>query len=455
MANWFIRQDKQLYLYSRQGLHQLKTTPENARRLIDLMFGDSSANSRPIDEAAAERLLPKAMRPVPTGRKPESGAAVSGEWLLRVMNSEQALLLRNLEPDDEPEIMAFLEDGNPHWRSAAAPPLLASYAGRIAAACEGLQEEDSPAAKRVIQIDISGAKKIVEPKILLADILREAVRAEQTGSADSAEVVDWIGCLDALERLEKQLVHKFIFRSNRLLQVPYKVATAEGGDFFCGEGNAEQIVRASCRNLERLLARVLPGASGWVVAAGKEHLMERQAEQLFKLREAAGMMPPLECREYTFAELPWKKRIHAMIERFVPAASRLEVYVERIPGVEAYRAAAGAAGNTWTPGCYASSLQQAVHSALIRFYALVQQNSIRCGNPHDAAAEQIGSAQLEVPGQELTAAFMEEYLSFELLLPVLQNTGISVLQLQRREEQQNEGNSIIPDGRFTFAGGDF
>ncbi|MBY9077975.1 hypothetical protein KIH86_06675 [Paenibacillus sp. HN-1] len=452
MTHWLIRRDEQLYLYGKQGLHQLKASPETAQKLKEIVFGDSSANWKPIDEALANRLLPEGKRSVPASGKPEVNITPGGQWLLRVVTPEKALLLRNLAPGDDPEIMAVLEDGNPQWRTATAEPLLLSYAGSIAAACEGLPNEEAQAAKRIIQIDISGAKKIVEPKILLADVLRTASREEGTGPAGSAEAVDWIACLNGLERLENQLVHKFIVHSNDLLQTPYKIAAAADGSFYCGEGNAEQIVRASCRNLERLLERVLPDSSaGWLVTAGQEHRLERQAEQLFKTWEAAGRLERMECHKVAFAELSGNTRIHAMIRRFVPEAELLEIYVERIPGVGAYRAAAGIAGNAWTDGCCASSQQAAIEAALLRFYALVQQNSIRCSIPHDAA-QQMNRAQIEPPGQEMTAAFSETYHSLELFIPVLQNSGISILHLQRKEGTRNEGSGVIPDGRHASAG---
>jgi hypothetical protein len=452
MANWFIRREEQLYLYGKQGLHQLRTTPETAQRLSEYIFGASPASWKPIDETTAERLLPKAKIPVPADGRPNNNVTARGEWLLRAVTPEKALLLCNLAPSDDTEIMAALEDANPQWRAAAAQPLILSYAQAIAAACDGLQEEEAPAAKRVIQMDISDTNKIVEPKVLLADMLRTAHGEGLTASAGSEEPVNWIACLDALERLENQLVHKFIFRSNDLLQIPYKITTAADGEWYSGESNAEQIVRASCRNLERLIERVLPGSpAGWMVTAGQEHRLERQVQRLFKAVEAAEMEPPLECHQYSFAELSGEKRVHAMIARFVPGADQLEVYVEQIPGVGAYRAAAGKAGNAWTDSCYASSLQQAMDSALLHFYALVQQNNIRSYTPRNTA-EPMKAAKIAAPGQELTAAFSEKYLSTEWFIPVLQNTGISILQLQTKEGQRNEGSGVIPDGQHASAG---
>lgn len=453
MTHWCIRRGEQLYLYGRQGLHQLKASPQTARRLREVVFGDRSINWMPVDEALAARLFPGEQRPVPAGGNSDGPFTSSGEWQLRVTTPDQALLLRNLSADDEPEITAALEDGNPQRESEAAQPLLLSYARNIAAACEGLQEEEAQTAKRVIQLDLSGTKRVVEPKQLLADIVRSAARQEGGCPAEPPEAVNWTACLDALERLEHQLVHRFVFHSNELLQVPYKIATAADGSFHSGEGNAERIVRASCRNLERLLERIHPGSPGdWIVAAGRQHCLERQAGQLFRDREAAESPAVPECRRLAFAELAGDTRIQAMIRRFVPQAEQLELFVERLPGISAYRAAAGRAGRAWTGGCCAPSQQEAVQEALIRFYAQVQQNGIRTSVAY-AAGGQMDAAPVELPEQELPEAFQDSYDTVELLIPVLENTGITIMHVQRKEEREHEGSGIIPDGQSVPAGG--
>ncbi|MEK3901441.1 hypothetical protein [Paenibacillus sp. FSL R7-0179] len=434
MAHWFIRREERLYLYGKQGLHQLKANPQTAGKLKEAVFGNRSANWMPVDEALAARLLPGEQRSVPAGGNSDGILTSCGEWQLRVITPDKALLLRNLSPDDEPEISAAVEEGNPQWKSAAAQPLLLSYAGSIAAACEGLKGEEAQAAKRVIQLDLSGAKRVVEPKRLLADILRSAAREEGSCSAEPAEIVNWTTCLDALERLENQLVHSFVFHGNDLLQIPYKIATASDGSYHSGEGNAEQIVRASCRNLERLLNQVHPGPPGqWLVTAGRQHRLERLAGQLFMAWEAEEGPAALEGRMLAFTALAGNTRIQAMIRRFVPDAEQLEIYVERIPGIRAYRAAAGRAGGAWTGCCCAPDQQEAIQEALIRFYAQVQQNDIRTSLAY-SAGEQTSAAPAGQPEQELTEAFQDRYDSRELLIPVLENTGITILQVQRKEE---------------------
>lgn len=139
MAHWFIRREERLYLYGKQGLHQLKVNPQTAGKLKEAVFGNRSANWMPVDEALAARLLPGEQRSVPAGGNSDGILTSCGEWQLRVITPDKALLLRNLSPDDEPEISAAVEEGNPQWKSAAAQPLLLSYAGSIAAACEGLK----------------------------------------------------------------------------------------------------------------------------------------------------------------------------------------------------------------------------------------------------------------------------------------------------------------------------
>ncbi|WP_339219769.1 hypothetical protein [Paenibacillus sp. FSL H8-0332] len=452
MAHWFIRREERLYLYGKQGLHQLKANPQTAGKLKEAVFGDRSANWMPIDEVLAARLLPGEQRSVSARGNSDGTLTSCGEWQLRVITPDKALLLRNLSPDDEPEITAAVEEGNPQWKSAAAQPLLLSYAGSIAAACEGLKGEEAQAAKRVIQLDLSGDKRVIEPKRLLADILRSTTWEEGSCSAEPAEIVNWTTCLDALERLENQLVHSFVFHGNDLLQIPYKIATASDGSYHSGEGNAEQIVRASCRNLERLLNQVHPGPPGqWLVTAGRQHRLERLAGQLFMAWEAAKGPAALEGRKLAFTELAGNTRIQAMIRRFVADAELLEIYVERIPGIRAYRAAAGRAGSAWTDGCCASSQQEAIQEALIRFYAQVQQNGIRTSNAY-SAGEQTSAAPAGLPVQELTEAFQDRYDSRELLIPVLENTGITILQVQRKEERGHEGSRVIPDGQSVSAG---
>ncbi|MEK5463785.1 hypothetical protein MKY64_02165 [Paenibacillus sp. FSL R7-0210] len=452
MTHWFIRREERLYLYGKQGLHQLKANPQTARKLKEAVFGDRSANWMPVDEALAARLLPGEQRSASSGGNSDGTLTPRGEWQLRVITPDKALLLRYLTPGDELEITAAVEEGNPQWKSAMAQPLLLSYAESIAAACDGLQDEEAQAAKRVIQIDLGGAKTVVEPKRLLTDVLRTAVRETRSDPAEPAEAVDWTSCLDALERLENQLVHSFVYHGNDLLQIPYKIATASDGSYHSGEGNAEQIVRASCRNLERLLNQVHPGPPGeWLVTAGRQHRVERQAEQLFTAWEAVGGPAVLEGRKLAFAELAGNTRIQAMIRRFVPQAEQLEIYVERIPGVGAYRAAAGKAGSAWTDGCCASSQQEAIQAVLIRFYAQVQQNGIRVSSPY-AADERMSAAPVEPPEQGLTEAFRDKYSSMELLIPVLENTGITILHVQRKEERGHEGSHVIPDGQSVSAG---
>lgn len=58
MAHWFIRREERLYLYGKQGLHQLKVNPQTAGKLKEAVFGNRSANWMPVDEALAARLLP-------------------------------------------------------------------------------------------------------------------------------------------------------------------------------------------------------------------------------------------------------------------------------------------------------------------------------------------------------------------------------------------------------------
>lgn len=163
MTHWFIRREERLYLYGKQGLHQLKANPQTARKLKEAVFGDRSANWMPVDEALAARLLPGEQRSASSGGNSDGTLTPRGEWQLRVITPDKALLLRYLTPGDELEITAAVEEGNPQWKSAMAQPLLLSYAESIAAACDGLQDEEAQAAKRVIQIDLGGPKLWLSP----------------------------------------------------------------------------------------------------------------------------------------------------------------------------------------------------------------------------------------------------------------------------------------------------
>ncbi len=155
--------------------------------------------------------------------------------------------------------------------------MLDIYAGHLAAASRARAgDAGNEEAKTVLAIAMD-AKRIVEEKELLSDYALEELDLRELFPGEDR--FEWTAMIDAMERLESRIITSFLFRRNEWIQVPYKLASADDGSFFAGESGAEQIVYASCRNLELRLEKMDPEAA-WLVVAGSRHGLHRLAQFL-------------------------------------------------------------------------------------------------------------------------------------------------------------------------------
>ncbi|MDR0268518.1 MAG: hypothetical protein LBJ26_10495 [Paenibacillus sp.] len=450
MGNWFIKLEDRFYVYEKKGLHRLHMPPETEQILEESVFGGGSGRTVKIDQSMTDRLL-RMTAAGKSGQQPRCITAASrsgqeshcitaasiriaennpfpvpGGWQMLHFDNAKSVLFRNVTPLNYTELLAAADEGLAERDDL----LLDIYADHMAAASRAQAEEaGNPEAKTVILLN-SAAKRIAEPKELLSDYSLEA--GELAEVLTCGNEVDWTEMLDALERLESCIVPDFLVRSKEWLQMPYKITESEDGYFYTGELGAEQMVYASCRNLEQLLEQINPDAT-WLVVAGPGHGLKRLAQLIL---ESEAIRPGrIERRVIPFSNLTQDKRIHAMIKRFVPDAERIHIHVDHAAGTPLWSAAAGYGEEVWTDKVYATTAEQVVHEALIRFYAMVRQNGIRSGGP--------GISRVAEPGEitgctEVLSCHTAEYLNalicgtYEvgfMQVPLLRESGIMIIRL--------------------------
>lgn len=442
MANWLIKQEDRLYLYEKKGLHRLQMPPETQRILEEAVLGGKPGRMAEIDQTLADRLLKRKTSGSPV-QQPASAAAgtriletefppASGQWQMLHLDGATSVLFRNVTPQNYAELMAAAEAG-PQEKDDL---LLDIYAGHLAAASRARAgDAGNEEAKTVLAIAMD-AKRIVEEKELLSDYALEELDLRELFPGEDR--FEWTAMIDAMERLESRIITSFLFRRNEWIQVPYKLASADDGSFFAGESGAEQIVYASCRNLELRLEKMDPEAA-WLVVAGSRHGLHRLAQ--FLMTTYALEQGPVERQVIPYAELAWNGRIDAMINRFVKEKEQLYLHVDHIPGTSLWSAAAGPKEETWTDRVYGTASRRVIEDALIRYYALVRQNGIRAAGP-----ESFRMIETQPPGnldrpetcraEDLYRLITRIYEVRAMRIPLLQDSGISVIQLRRKGGKQ-------------------
>ncbi|MDR9852520.1 hypothetical protein RJP21_02755 [Paenibacillus sp. VCA1] len=443
MANWLIKKEDRLYVYEKKGLHRLQMPPETKRILEEAVLGGKPGGMAEIDQTLADRLLKRKASGSPV--QPLAPAAAetriletalppaSGEWQMLHLDEATSVLFRNVTPQNYAELMAAAEAG-PQEKDDF---LLDIYAGHMAAASRAHAGDAGNEEAKTVLVIAKDAKRIAEEKELLSDYaLEEFDLRERLAEEDRFE---WTGMIDAMERLESRIITSFLFRRNEWIQVPYKLANAEDGSFFSGESGAEQIVYASCRNLELRLERMDPEAA-WLVAAGSRHGLHRLAQ--FLMTNDALEQGPVERQVIPYAGLiPNGRRIDAMINRFVKEKAQLYLHVDHIPGTSLWSAAAGTKEEPWTDRVYGTTSERAIEDALIRYYALVRQNGIRAAGPDRfRMIETQNAVNLSRPeicrAEDLYRLITRMYEVRAMRIPLLKDSGISVIQLRRKGGKQ-------------------
>ncbi|MWV45653.1 hypothetical protein GRF59_18735 [Paenibacillus sp. HJL G12] len=440
MANWFIKQEDKLFVYEKKGLHRLHMPPETEQILRKSVFDGNDSRLVPIEQSLADRLLKRSTGSGSGAQLPGKAAAiriaeslqppVPGAWQMLHLDAARSVLFRNVTAMNFAELLAAAENGG---RVENDDLLLDIYAGHMAVA-GSFHAEDAgkPDAKCVLLLSKTGKQMAVQQE-MLSDYPIES--CDLMDVLAKSRVSGWTDMIDAMEKLEGRIVPNFLYRSNAWSQVPYKLAQAEDGSFFAGESGAEQIVYASCRNLELLLKRMDPD-SEWLVTAGREHGLKRLAQFLLE-HEVEG--PDQLLRDIiSYKNTTHDRRIHAMIDRFVPEADTLQIYVEHALGSPIWAASAGYQGRAWTDKVYGISSDQVVHEALIRFYALVRQNGIR--NEEPGTFQVHGEEDSSMEKGEFTgdpAAALAKYVSAKyetglVLVSHLHQIGISMMRLRSK-----------------------
>jgi hypothetical protein len=440
MANWFIKREDRFYVYEKKGLHRLYMPPETGRILEKAVFGGGAGRTVKIDQSLADRLLRRTAAGKhgdPSGhvtaasiRIAESNPSQAPDgWQMLHIDASRSILFRNVTQLNYEELLAAADEG-PEEKDDY---LLDIYADHMAAASHGLTEDAGDSAGKTVILLDSASKCVAEPKELLSDYSLENGNLPEM--LTGGKRADWIEMLAALEQLEGCIVPDFVFRSKEWIQVPYKIAESEDGCFYTGESGAEQIVYASCRNLELLLERIDPSAD-WLVVAGPEHGYKRLVQ--FLLESEAIKPGRMHRRVVPFSNLPQNQRIHAMIQRFVPDADRLHIHMDHISGTPLWSAAAGYGEEAWTDKVYGTTAEQVMNEALIRFYAMFRQNGIRSGGPGLSRVAEFGE---HACWNEASSCQAGEYLNTRLLgayevkfmhVPMLRASGITVIGLRRK-----------------------